>query len=343
MQTKLNSATGGVYVASGYGLRIHVEHGHLVVEDGIAGELRTARISRATSKLDRLVVIGHTGTISLEALRWLNDTGAAFVQIEADGNVIASSAPARHHDAKLRRAQVRAAEIRLGAEITCEPLGIKLGRQAALADDLVHLREFARVNGDGVSVAEAIRQAIDQLSPDLTYQRLRAIEAIAGRYYWQTIARLPVRFAAGWREVVPEHWHTAGPRTSPIDKKMPRRAATPVHAMLNYGYAILETEAILACHAAGLDPALGLMHTDARYRGSLATDLMEPVRPVVDRLVIELLAHKELAHGDVVETRAGVCRVGAALSKVLAGWQEELRAALVAPCTDVRRALLAKN
>jgi CRISPR/Cas system-associated endonuclease Cas1 len=31
---------------------------------------------------------------------------------------------------------------------------------------------------------------------------------------------------------------------------------------------------------AGLDPALGLMHTDTRYRGSLATDLMEPVRPM---------------------------------------------------------------
>jgi hypothetical protein len=128
-----DTAADGVYVAAGYGLRIHVEHGHLVVEDGVAGELRRARFSRATSKLSRLVVIGHSGTVSLEALRWLNDTGAAFAQIDADGNVIASSAPARHHDAKLRRAQVLAAETRLGAQITCELLRTKLERQAVLA------------------------------------------------------------------------------------------------------------------------------------------------------------------------------------------------------------------
>jgi len=32
--------------------------------------------------------------------------------------------------------------------------------------------------------------------------------------------------------------------------KLPRREATPVHPILDYGYAILETEAILACHDA---------------------------------------------------------------------------------------------
>jgi len=84
--------------------------------------------------------------------------------------------------------------------------------------------------------------------------------------------------------------------------------------MLNYGYALLETEAILACHAMGLDPALGLMHAATRYRGSLASDLMEPVRPIVDRFVIELFTHRELDRGDVHETRAGICRVGAPLA-----------------------------
>jgi hypothetical protein len=39
--------------------------------------------------------------------------------------------------------------------------------------------------------------------------------------------------------------------------------------MLKSGYAILETEAIVACHAMGLDPALGLVRTGTRYGGSL--------------------------------------------------------------------------
>ena len=41
--------------------------------------------------------------------------------------------------------------------------------------------------------------------------------------------------------------------------------AARLRGILNYGYAILETEAIVACHAMGLDPALGLMHADTRF------------------------------------------------------------------------------
>jgi hypothetical protein len=69
--------------------------------------------------------------------------------------------------------------------------------------------------------------------------------------------------------------------------------------MLNYSYAIPETEATIACHLQGLDPSLGLMHTDLRYRGSLATDVMEPARPVVDAVVLDLLESRELECGDI--------------------------------------------
>jgi CRISPR/Cas system-associated endonuclease Cas1 len=50
---------------------------------------------------------------------------------------------------------------------------------------------------------------------------------------------------------------------------------------------------------------MGILHTDKRYRGSLAHDLMEPVRPVVDGLVIDLVQKRKLARGDVYETREG--------------------------------------
>jgi hypothetical protein len=59
-------------------------------------------------------VIGHTGFVTLEALRWIRDVGAAFVQIGADSELIAISAPARHHESKLRRAQALAAETETG-------------------------------------------------------------------------------------------------------------------------------------------------------------------------------------------------------------------------------------
>lgn len=63
----------------------------------------------------------------------------------------------------------------------------------------------------------------------------------------------------------------AGPRTSWVDGNRARKATTPVHAILNYTYAILETEGTIAAHKLGFDPSLGLMHVDQRYRSSLAT------------------------------------------------------------------------
>ena len=47
---------------------------------------------------------------------------------------------------------------------------------------------------------------------------------------------------------------------------------------------LLESEARLAAAALGLDPGLGVLHLDTPNRDSLACDLMEAVRPQVDRL-----------------------------------------------------------
>jgi CRISPR-associated protein Cas1 len=154
---------------------------------------------------------------------------------------------------------------------------------------------------------------------------LRLAESIAGRQYWQCFADLPIRFERRWRAQVPEHWHRAGPRTSPGDRKRAKRAQTPAHAILNYLYAILQTEATIAAQRMGFDPTLGLMHADKRYRPSLASDLMEPVRPVADRIVIDLLQERDLSRGEVVETRQGVCRLGTPLARELADKSHLLR------------------
>ena len=105
--------------------------------------------------------------------------------------------------------------------------------------------------------------------------------------------------------------------------KRARKAITPVHAALNYAYAILEVEATIAAHIVGFDPSLGIVHADVRYRGSLATDLIEPVRPIADRLVLEILERRALARGDVFETREGVCRIGSRMAGELAALAPE--------------------
>ena len=80
--------------------------------------------------------------------------------------------------------------------------------------------------------------------------------------------------------------------------------ATGLNALLNYGYAILRAAVARALVAAGLLPALGLFHANRSNAFCLADDLMEPLRPLVDRRVREL--HQQ-GHAELnPQTKAGL-------------------------------------
>jgi len=66
------------------------------------------------------------------------------------------------------------------------------------------------------------------------------------------------------------------------------RDATGINAQLNYGYTVLRAATARAVMLAGLHPAFGLHHHNARNSMPLVDDLMEPFRPVVDMLALRL-------------------------------------------------------
>src|SRR5947209_5612969 len=100
--------SGGVVTLCGYGIKVRIDSGHLVLEDGLGSVRRTARLPRVGHGLQRLIVIGADGMISLAALRWLADQGASFAMLERDGTVLVTTGPVRPSDSKLRRAQALA-------------------------------------------------------------------------------------------------------------------------------------------------------------------------------------------------------------------------------------------
>lgn len=59
--------------------------------------------------------------------------------------------------------------------------------------------------------------------------------------------------------------------------------------LLNYGYAVLRAATARAVCAAGLHPSLGLHHHNRYDTFCLASDLMEPFRPLVDGAVAHLV------------------------------------------------------
>lgn len=95
------------------------------------------------------------------------------------------------------------------------------------------------------------------------------VEARAARYYW------PRLFGGDFRR----------------DRKQPG-----LNAHLNYGYTILRSALARAITAAGLIPSLGVGHVNARNNFCLADDLLEPFRPLVDRLVWR---HRDTWNGEL--------------------------------------------
>ena len=85
----------------------------------------------------------------------------------------------------------------------------------------------------------------------------------------------------------------------------------------HYLYALLESEARLAAAALGLDPALGVLHSDTPSRDSLASDLMESSRTQVDAFVLDFVTRAPLKREWFFETREGNCRLMASLAAQL--------------------------
>jgi hypothetical protein len=89
----------------------------------------------------------------------------------------------------------------------------------------------------------------------------------------------------------------------------------PVNAMLNYGYAVLESEVRIAILQAGLDPEIGYLHANRKGRLSLVYDLMEPMRPVVDRAVLGFVNDHAFAPTDFTLSERGNCRLHPQLAR----------------------------
>ncbi len=64
--------------------------------------------------------------------------------------------------------------------------------------------------------------------------------------------------------------------------------ASGLNSLLNYGYAVMRAAVARAIVAAGMQPAIGLKHSNRGNAFCLADDLLEPLRPIVDDRAREL-------------------------------------------------------
>jgi CRISPR-associated protein Cas1 len=138
--------------------------------------------------------------------------------------------------------------------------------------------------------------------PALGVDALRGIEGAAAAAYFGGYTRL---FA-------PALGFSARNRRPPRD---------PVNAVLSLAYTLLHYDAVRACQIAGLDPIIGFYHRLDFGRESLASDLIEPLRPAVDAWVWTRFREQRL-RPEHFEQRADACLLGkAGRGHFYAGWE----------------------
>ena len=106
----------------------------------------------------------------------------------------------------------------------------------------------------------------------------------------------------------------------------------PVNALLSFLYTLAMSDYAAALETVGLDSYIGFCHTLRSGRVSLACDLVEETRCIVERLVLSLLNLQIIGEKDFEKQISGAVWLNdEGRKKVLTRWQEKKRSVMTYP------------
>ena len=217
--------------------------------------------------LERIVVVGNAD-LSAGLLGQCWSAGVGLLVLSGRrGEPTARMVGGYHKDAAVRVEQcVASRDARAVAAFARRIVFAKLAMQARVLRRLGESRPGGRARV--APALSAIANARERLrgEPDLDVDAVRGLEgAVAAAYFGVLTGFFP-----------PSLGFTGRRRRPPPD---------PVNAALSLGYTLATFEAGRQAQIAGLDPAVGALHALGHGRDSLALDLVEPARPLVDAWV----------------------------------------------------------
>lgn len=102
-----------------------------------------------------------------------------------------------------------------------------------------------------------------------------------------------------------------------------RPAPDPVNMLLSLGYGLLRNRLASALAHYGLNPRRGFFHAPGGRHAALASDLMEPLRALVDSRVLSLLRRHELAPEDFrMSGGRCVCANGEVFGRIIGNFED---------------------
>ncbi len=197
-----------------------------------------------------------------------------------------------HNDARLRLAQYGKAQ----NETACLYMARwlvreKLQSQKQLLRDHLERRPTHRyVLGLQIRrLDELLDKRLDLVS---SISSLRGIEGAGAQAYFRALGKL-------------------FPDSLGFNGRNRRPPRDPANAVLSLGYTLLHNEAVLGLYGCGLDPFIGFYHQTSFSRESLACDIVEPMRTLIDELAVQVFARQTLRADHFTRSENG-CLLGKA-------------------------------
>jgi len=267
---------------NGHGIQFRVEKAKIIIINGrysIKEEPREYIFRPKRLPYDHIVIYGRSGEISIEAIRWLIKHNVAITILNWDGKLLTTILPPESVQVKTKFAQYssyRDSGLRL--ELAKKFIEAKFIRSKILLEWLKS--RYPNIDYNFSVEEERVENAN-------TIKEIMLAEARIGVNYWKELIKI-------------------FPKKYEFDKRQysdtPYGTSDKINCMLNYGYEILEAECLRAINIVGLDPHVGFLHEIKGGSKSLAYDLQEPFRFLIDLAVISSVEKNKMEDRDFIRT-----------------------------------------
>jgi len=167
--------------------------------------------------------------------------------------------------------------------------------------------------------AEKVINGYDLSEIEQTIERLKAVDI------YDSSSLKTIRYFEA--SVAQQYWTIIGRKMFDpfnFEGRTKRNPTNPFNSCINYLYGMLRNQIETAILSIGLDPALGIMHRDGYKLPSLVFDLIEPFRPIIDRVLIEAIVMGKLQNM-TEDSEYGSVRINqAGRKKLIALFNEKL-------------------
>jgi len=270
---------------SGHGIDIRVDSAKLHIKDGrisTTEEPQEYVFSPRRMDIDNIVIYGRNGNLTFDAVRWLMKHNVQVSMLNWDGKLLTTMLPPESTNVKTKFAQYHAFEDEeTRISIARKFIEAKFDKSQAVLDYLK--QRYPEIEYDFSEDNEKLKVA----------KSIREIMGVEGGVAW--------KYWNEFSKAIPEKYDFC----SRIDQyRRPVSAGDMVNVMLNYGYALLEAECLRAINTVGLDAHVGFLHEMNPSKNSLAYDLQEPFRFLVDLAVINLVETEKIDTKDFIRTES---------------------------------------